>query len=136
MLRPGGLFIFREHDCHSRANAAVVDIMHGMHFRTWAPADHPNYRPRGWLAQNYSAFYQSAEAWNMAVSAAGLAPHPIMGPRLRPGGDPEAVWRSADDPKSALDGAALAAQLRQGGGEQHVVHLLEPKRVIFGVYVK
>ena len=136
VLRPGGLFIFREHDCHSRANAAVVDIMHGMHYRTWAPADHPNYRGRGWLGANYSAFYQSAEGWNMAVTAAGLAPHPVMGPRLRPGGDAEAVWRSTDEPTSALHGEALATQLQVGGGEQQVVHCVGPKRVVFGVYLK
>ena len=136
VLRPGGLFIFREHDCHSRANAAVVDIMHGMHHRTWAPADHPNYRGRGWLGANYSAFYQSAEGWNMAVTAAGLAPHPVMGPRLRPGGDAEAVWRSTDEPASALHGEALATQLQVGGGEQQVVHCVDPKRVVFGVYLK
>ena len=45
VLRRGGLFIFREHDCHSRANAAVVDIMHGMHYRSWATADHAIFQP-------------------------------------------------------------------------------------------
>ena len=72
----------------------------------------------------------------MAVTAAGLSPHPVMGPRLRPGGEVEAVWRSADEPGPALHGSVLAGQLRQGGGEQQVVHCVDPKRVVFGVYVK
>jgi SAM-dependent methyltransferase len=71
VLRPGGVLVFREHDCHSRPNAAVLDLMHGIHHRSWAPANHRNYRPRGWLAKNYVGWYQSAEGWNMLATAAG-----------------------------------------------------------------
>ena len=94
--------------------------------------------PKSALIQSRTSRLKFDEIWLRIEqhSPAGLAPHPVMGPRLRPGGDAEAVWRSTDEPASALHGEALATQLQVGGGEQQVVHCVDPKRVVFGVYLK
>jgi len=133
VLAPGGLLIIREHDCHSISNSAVVDIMHGMHHRTWAPVDDINYRGRGWLAENYEGYYQSAIGWNMCITAAGLSPHSVMGDKLKP--YEEIVYKLGDTSGEPLNETGIANSLRRNARDQ-VVHLGDAKRVVFGVYQK
>jgi SAM-dependent methyltransferase len=152
VLQPGGLFVFREHDCASEAMAGVLDVMHGLHHRSWAAADHPNYRARGWLQRNYRGHYQSAEAWHRSVTAAGLAPR-------RRGLRPFACDHAAVPVVDAVEGSSAGAPEREGAvvalrgaelraflraqasstdaaaGDQHV-RFLNMKGVFFGVYVK
>jgi len=118
VLRPGGLFVIRDHDCVSPLMADVLDVVHGMHFRVWPHSDSPNYKPRGWLADNFQSYYHSWRGWHRMVTAAGLAPASTELP-LMPSGGARDTQRS--DPQAELGLATT---------------LVNPKGVFFGVYVK
>lgn len=119
VLRPGGVFVFREHDVRSQLTADVLDFVHGMHFRTWVAQDHPNYRPRGWMEQQFRAYYQSRSAWHRAITAAGLR-------RVLPDG------AACDEEQGLLESVTAAAV----DVDHPSVEFTNPKRVFFGQYMK
>lgn len=165
VLKPGGLFVFREHNCVSAGMADVLDIVHGLHYRVWPAASEPNYRARGWLGDNFKSWYQPAGAWHRSVTAAGLVPvasadngsaqHvqvvPAPGAGMHAGGVAAPLLAPAAhlcvaDPADVVAASVSddPAMARYSGAQHSNVHrhhrqrarFHDPKGVFFGVYAK
>lgn len=67
ILKPGGLFIIREHDCCFPLLSVVIDIQHALYERVWSnPAEQESFCDR------YYAQYRTRKEWTHLIEQHGL----------------------------------------------------------------
>ena len=69
ILRPGGFFIIREHDCKPENLAMILDIMHGLYACVWS--DPPEMPSRN-FCDYYWASYKTREEWLTIITSHGF----------------------------------------------------------------
>ena len=71
-LRPGGVFIIREHDCRDELESMVLDVLHGLYALVWSdPQEWPQF------CEEAAHDFRSRAAWIDTVANAGFVQREI-----------------------------------------------------------
>lgn len=67
ILKPYGVFMFREHDCRGAEDRMLIDVEHAIYESTYPDRYNPNF------AAGYSAYYRSEQEWRAIIERNGFA---------------------------------------------------------------